>query len=127
VSVPCSVHMLSLTSSCSLQVVIVGKWNGAIGNYNAHMVAYPGLDWPATARAFVEACALAFNEHTTQIEVRRMVGVGGEPAGVTGKSIRRLPTDALDLGLCHFRRRSTSASGFPLHRTEPRSRCLAVS
>jgi adenylosuccinate lyase len=47
---------------------LLGKINGAVGNYNAHVVAYPEVDWPALARAFVESLGLSWNEHTTQIE-----------------------------------------------------------
>lgn len=49
-------------------VEIPGKINGAVGNYNAHVVAYPEVDWPALARRFVEGLGLDFNPHTTQIE-----------------------------------------------------------
>ena len=45
-----------------------GKINGAVGNYNAHVAAYPEIDWPAFARAFVETLGLEFNAYTTQIE-----------------------------------------------------------
>ncbi len=45
-----------------------GKANGAVGNYNAHVVAYPEVDWPAFSRRFVESLGLAFNPYTTQIE-----------------------------------------------------------
>ncbi|MGH8565382.1 MAG: adenylosuccinate lyase [Gammaproteobacteria bacterium] len=47
---------------------ILGKWNGAVGNYNAHFAAYPELDWPALARDFVEGLGLEWNPYTTQIE-----------------------------------------------------------
>ena len=47
---------------------IPGKANGAVGNYNAHVVAYPEVDWPALARGVVGALGLEFNAHTTQIE-----------------------------------------------------------
>ena len=50
------------------QVEMLGKINGAVGNYNAHVVAYPDVDWPAFARRFVESLGLMFNAHTTQIE-----------------------------------------------------------
>lgn len=49
-------------------VELLGKFNGAVGNYNAHRVAYPDLDWPDLARRFVESLGLAFNAYTTQIE-----------------------------------------------------------
>ena len=50
------------------QVPILGKINGAVGNYNAHLVAYPEVDWPALARSFVEGLGLDWNPYTTQIE-----------------------------------------------------------
>ncbi|HCI09288.1 MAG TPA: adenylosuccinate lyase, partial [Alcanivorax sp.] len=49
-------------------VEILGKINGAVGNYNAHLAAYPEVDWPAFARRFVEGLGLSFNPFTTQIE-----------------------------------------------------------
>ncbi len=49
-------------------VELTGKINGAVGNYNAHVVAYPEVDWPALSRRFVEALGLAWNAYTTQIE-----------------------------------------------------------
>jgi adenylosuccinate lyase len=49
-------------------VPVLGKINGAVGNYNAHLVAYPEVDWPAFARSFVEKLGLAWNPYTTQIE-----------------------------------------------------------
>ena len=49
-------------------VRILGKMNGAVGNYNAHLAAYPEADWPALSRDFVTGLGLAFNPFTTQIE-----------------------------------------------------------
>ncbi len=49
-------------------VPLLGKFNGATGNYNAHLAAYPTLDWPALSREFVESLGLSWNPHTTQIE-----------------------------------------------------------
>ena len=49
-------------------VEILGKWNGAVGNFNAHHAALPGVDWPAMSRAFIESLGLAYNAYTTQIE-----------------------------------------------------------
>jgi adenylosuccinate lyase len=46
----------------------LGKINGAVGNYNAHRVAYPEVDWEALARSFVEGLGLVFNPYTIQIE-----------------------------------------------------------
>ncbi|MDV6317415.1 adenylosuccinate lyase [Chromohalobacter sp. HP20-39] len=47
---------------------ILGKINGAVGNYNAHFTTYPEIDWAANARTFVEGLGLSFNPYTTQIE-----------------------------------------------------------
>jgi adenylosuccinate lyase len=49
-------------------VSIQGKINGAVGNYNAHLAAYPDVDWEANAREFVESLGLSWNPFTTQIE-----------------------------------------------------------
>jgi adenylosuccinate lyase len=49
-------------------VQLLGKINGAVGNYNAHISAYPELDWPEFARQFVESLGLAWNPYTIQIE-----------------------------------------------------------
>ncbi|PAU78039.1 adenylosuccinate lyase [Halomonas salipaludis] len=49
-------------------VEILGKINGAVGNYNAHLTTYPEVDWEANARTFVEGLGLTFNPYTTQIE-----------------------------------------------------------
>ena len=50
------------------QVSLTGKCNGAVGNYNAHLIAYPEVDWPSLARQLVEDMGLEFNPYTTQIE-----------------------------------------------------------
>ena len=50
------------------QVELLGKINGAVGNYNAHYSAYPEINWPAHSQAFVESLGLDFNPYTTQIE-----------------------------------------------------------
>ena len=47
---------------------MLGKFNGAVGNYNAHLLAYPEVDWPDFARQFVESLGIRFNPYTTQIE-----------------------------------------------------------
>ena len=49
-------------------VEILGKINGAVGNYNAHLTTDPDIDWEANARTFVEGLGLSFNPYTTQIE-----------------------------------------------------------
>jgi adenylosuccinate lyase len=49
-------------------VQVLGKWNGAVGNFNAHIAAVPTVDWPAIASAFVSSLGLEYNPLTTQIE-----------------------------------------------------------
>jgi adenylosuccinate lyase len=49
-------------------VEFLGKINGAVGNYNAHLSAYPDVDWQAHAEAFVTSLGLTWNPYTTQIE-----------------------------------------------------------
>ena len=49
-------------------VEILGKFNGAVGNYNAHVIAYPDADWPAISHRFVESLGVQPNPYTTQIE-----------------------------------------------------------
>lgn len=55
-------------------VAILGKWNGAVGNYNAHVAIDPAADWPGLGRRFVESLGLAFNAFTTQIEPHDWIG-----------------------------------------------------
>ena len=50
------------------KIPIRGKFNGAIGNYNAHHVAYPDVAWPEVSKHFVESLGLTWNAYTTQIE-----------------------------------------------------------
>ena len=49
-------------------VEILGKINGAVGNYNAHLATYPSIDWQAHAERFISSLGLTFNPYTTQIE-----------------------------------------------------------
>ncbi|MGE0082435.1 MAG: adenylosuccinate lyase, partial [Thiohalomonadaceae bacterium] len=49
-------------------VALLGKINGAVGNYNAHLSAYPEVDWERIAKEFVESLGLDWNPYTTQIE-----------------------------------------------------------
>ena len=63
------VYRLERQISQITAVPLLGKINGAVGNYNAHISAYPAIDWEATARAFIEdELGLGFNPYTTQIE-----------------------------------------------------------
>ncbi len=49
-------------------IEIMGKANGAVGNYNAHLSAYPEIDWPAFSQQFIESIGLKINPFTIQIE-----------------------------------------------------------
>jgi adenylosuccinate lyase len=49
-------------------VTILGKFNGAVGNFNAHHIAYPDVDWPAIAERFISSLGVESNSYTTQIE-----------------------------------------------------------
>jgi adenylosuccinate lyase len=49
-------------------VPLLGKFNGAVGNYNAHISAYPELNWPGITKSFIESLGLEQNPYTTQIE-----------------------------------------------------------
>jgi adenylosuccinate lyase len=56
------------------RVEVLGKWNGAVGNFNAHHVAFPDTDWIKVSQQFVERCELGWNAHTTQIEPHDWIG-----------------------------------------------------
>jgi adenylosuccinate lyase len=71
-------------------VELTGKINGAVGNYNAHVVAYPEVDWPAFAERFVGGLGLAFNPMTTQIEPHDCIAELGD-------ALRRANTVLVDL------------------------------
>jgi adenylosuccinate lyase len=62
------VRRLERARSRIAKVEALGKVNGAVGNYNAHLAAYPSLDWERFGRRFVEGLGLRFNAYTTQIE-----------------------------------------------------------
>lgn len=59
-----------LERQCAIldRVPMLAKINGAVGNYNAHAVAYPEVDWPLLGRTFIESLGLECNPYTTQIE-----------------------------------------------------------
>jgi adenylosuccinate lyase len=61
-------HRLARAGERIAAVPVLGKINGAVGNYNAHAAAYPGFAWERFARRFVERLGLEFNPYTTQIE-----------------------------------------------------------
>ena len=49
------------------EVEIMGKFAGAVGNYNAHLAAYPGTNWPHIAEEFVTSLGLTFNPYVSQV------------------------------------------------------------
>jgi len=59
---------LDRTQKQFAEIEILGKFNGAVGNYNAHAVTYPDADWPAIAHRFIESLGVEPNPYTTQIE-----------------------------------------------------------
>jgi len=61
-------HRLTRARAAVARVALLGKANGAVGNYNAHVAAYPGFPWEPFCRRFVERLGLQFNPFTTQIE-----------------------------------------------------------
>ena len=61
-------HRLARARERIAAVSVCGKINGAVGNYNAHLIAYPDFDWERFCRRFVEHLGLEFNAYTTQIE-----------------------------------------------------------
>jgi len=61
-------HRLTRARERIASVSTLGKMNGAVGNYNAHLVAYPGFNWERFCQRFVESLGLEFNPYTTQIE-----------------------------------------------------------
>jgi adenylosuccinate lyase len=61
-------HRLERARGRIARVEALGKVNGAVGNYNAHVAAYPGFAWERFCRRFVERLGLGFNPYTTQIE-----------------------------------------------------------
>jgi len=67
-----------------------GKINGAVGNYNAHVAAYPEIDWPAFSRRFVESLGLSWQPYTTQIEPH-------DGIAETCDAMKRIDTICIDL------------------------------
>jgi adenylosuccinate lyase len=62
------VHRVRQAREVLAHIPIRGKLNGAVGNFNAHLAAYPAIDWPALCKHFVETLGLEWNPYTTQIE-----------------------------------------------------------
>lgn len=54
---------------------LTGKFNGTVGNFNAHMISYPNVDWVKVAKEFVESFGLEYNMYTTQIESHDSIAI----------------------------------------------------
>ncbi|MGM0678218.1 MAG: adenylosuccinate lyase [Pseudomonadota bacterium] len=62
------VHRLKIARNQVADVVLKGKMNGAVGNFNAHLSAYPEVDWETLSRGFIDNLGLEMNPYTIQIE-----------------------------------------------------------
>jgi adenylosuccinate lyase len=62
------VHRMELQRQHIEKILLYGKMNGAVGNYNAHQIAYPNINWPFITHAFITELGLHWNKYTTQIE-----------------------------------------------------------
>jgi len=62
------VYRLQKQRDVAADVKLLGKANGAVGNYNAHLSAYPDLDWANFSQNFIESLGISFNPYTIQIE-----------------------------------------------------------
>jgi adenylosuccinate lyase len=91
-------------------VRLTGKLNGAVGNYNAHLAAYPGVDWERLARSFVEGLGLEFNAYTTQIEPHDAVAELLDACARVNTVLIDLDRDAWGyVALGYFRQRAEGA------------------
>jgi adenylosuccinate lyase len=87
-------------------VRMLGKINGAVGNYNAHLAAYPGFDWEGFARRFVESLGLEFNAYTIQIEPHDSLAELFDAVARTNTVVLDLDRDAWGyVSLGYFRQR----------------------
>ena len=68
-------HRINKVSNEIKRHEMTGKINGAVGNYNAHHVAYPNIDWEKVAKDFVKSLKLNFNSHTTQVEPKDSIAL----------------------------------------------------
>lgn len=68
-------HRLNKVSNEIKRHEMTGKINGAVGNYNAHHIAYPNIDWEKVSKDFVKSLKLDFNSHTTQVEPKDSIAL----------------------------------------------------
>lgn len=84
------VHRLRRVRKAIAVVELTAKFNGAVGNYNAHVAAYPDIDWVAFSRRFVESLDLDWQPYTTQIEPH-------DGVAELSDACKRIDTIAIDL------------------------------
>jgi adenylosuccinate lyase len=82
-------HRLQRQMQQLKNIELLGKCAGAVGNYNAHVIAYPSVDWPALSKHFVESLGLIHNPLTTQIEPHDFIAELGDV-------MRRISTILID-------------------------------
>ena len=68
-------HRVNKVSNEIKRHEMTGKINGAVGNYNAHHIAYPNIDWEKVSKDFVKSLKLDFNSHTTQVEPKDSIAL----------------------------------------------------
>ncbi len=68
-------HRLNKVSNEIKRHEMTGKINGAVGNYNAHHIAYPNINWEKVSKDFVKSLKLDFNSHTTQVEPKDSIAL----------------------------------------------------
>jgi adenylosuccinate lyase len=89
------VHRLSRQRAQLAAVPMLGKINGAVGNFNAHLSAYPEVDWPALAERFVTGLGLDWNPYTIQIEPHDYIAeLCDAPSTATSGATSRSATSA---------------------------------
>jgi adenylosuccinate lyase len=90
-------------------VEILGKWNGAVGNFNAHHATLPEVDWRAVSRNFVTSQGLEWNAYTTQIEPHDWIGEFADACAATNVVMLDLCRDTWGyVSLGYLRQRSVS-------------------
>ncbi|HEY3177960.1 MAG TPA: adenylosuccinate lyase, partial [Casimicrobiaceae bacterium] len=91
------------------KIVIKGKMNGAVGNYNAHVIAYPGVDWERFAAKVVMSLGLEFNPYTTQIEPHDWIAEYCDALAHTNNVLIDLDRDVWGyVSLGYFRQRANA-------------------
>jgi adenylosuccinate lyase len=100
------VHRLRSARSRIAGVALTGKVNGAVGNYNAHLAAYPDFDWESFSRRFVESFGLVHNPYTTQIEPHDTLAALFDALGAANTILLDLDRDMWGyVSLGYFRQR----------------------